>query len=56
VGAKKPKLRQTGARIDAETYRQLRILAAKRDTTFSALLEEGARLVIAKYRKGRAKP
>lgn len=42
---------QLGARIDADLYRELRVLAAQRDTTVAALLEEGIKLVLRKYRQ-----
>ncbi|MDB4914766.1 MAG: hypothetical protein JWM95_2410 [Gemmatimonadetes bacterium] len=43
--------RQLGARIDAELYRKLRVLAAERDVPVATLLEEAVTLVLRKYRR-----
>lgn len=44
--------RQLGARIDADLYRKLRVLAARQDTTVAALLEEAIELVLQRYQRG----
>lgn len=42
---------QLGARIDAELYKRLRILAARESTTVSALVEEAVIDLLRKYRR-----
>lgn len=45
--------RQLGARVQSDLYRKLRILAAQRDTTIAALVEEAILDLLRKYsRKG----
>ena len=43
--------RQLGARIDADLYRQLRVLAAERDMPVATLLEEAVTLLLRKYQR-----
>lgn len=40
---------QTGARIDAELYKRLRLLAVEQETTAAALLEEAIIDLLRKY-------
>lgn len=43
--------KQLGARIPPEVYKKLRVLAAQRDTTIAALVEEAILDLLRKYRK-----
>lgn len=46
-----PEKRQLGARIPAELYRSLRILAAEQETTIAALVEEAIIALLRKHRR-----
>jgi hypothetical protein len=41
--------RQIGARVPAELYKKLRVLAAERETTIAALVEEAITDLLRKY-------
>lgn len=50
---KPPDRRQLGARVSSDLYRRLRVLAAERETTISALVEEAIRDLLSKYARSR---
>jgi hypothetical protein len=43
--------KQVGARISADLYRRLRVLAAERDRTIGDLLQEAVKDLLRKYSK-----